>query len=256
MYKNDFNKLPFFIFPYLLGAGLLAGGVLSVPHPEQCDITSTYHVHLYTKDIGNVRIQKWLPEESLTLFYVKQEDFLPATTFDLNAYSTLDIYSLFEGKENIDYIHYQIRKNRDYMKFYYYYEETYEVEDEDGEKRQVTDTYSGWSTDPRHRGVTGKTRVYHTRYFAYKLVQRNGKLELEKSPSVDDVRTILNEYPYISESTTQEVSETFNFGRLELPYLNLEDFDPFYTPTVEDNPLENISTNKDEKIKMMEKTYW
>lgn len=254
MYRRDSDKIPFLIIPYVLGAGLFIGGMLAVPHEEQCDITSTYHVHLYTKDIGNVRIEKWLQKENDTFSYVKHDDFLPVTSFDLEVYDKLDDYSLFEGIENIDYIHYQIRNNRDYMKFYYHYEESHTEEDEDGNKRKVTETHEGWSTNPRHRGVTGKTRVYHTRYYAYKLIQKDDKLELEKSPSVDDVRTILNEYPYVGENTTQEVTEIFYFSSFELPYLNLEEFDPFYTPTVEDNPLENNTSDKN--VKMMEKTYW
>lgn len=256
MYRKDLSKLPIFIAPFVLGTGLFIGGALSVPHPEQCDITSTYHVHLYTKDIENITIQKWLHKENNTLFYVKHDNFLPVTTFDLEVYDKLDDYDLFEGLENIDYIHYQIRNNRDYMKFYYHYEETYTEKDEDGNPKTVTETYEGWSTNPRHRGVTGKTKVYHRRYYAYKLVQRDGKLALEKSPIVDDIRTILNEYPYVSETTNQEVSETFHFSSLELPYLNLEDFDPFYTPTVENNPLEDNYINNKEKVKMIEKTYW
>lgn len=256
MHRLDSNKLPFLIAPYVLGAGLLIGGALSVQHPEQCDVTSTYHVHLYTREIGNVTIHKWLNSENNTFSYIKHDDFLPVTTFDLEVYHKLDNRSLFEGKENIDFIHYQIRNNRDYMKFYYEYEESHEEKDEDGNTRIVTTEYDGWSTNPRHKGVTGKTKVYHTRYYAYKLVQRDGQLELEKSPSVDDIRTILNEYPYVSESTNQEVSETFYFSPFTLPYLNLEEFDPFYTPTVENNPLEEGYTNKEEKGKVIEKNYW
>lgn len=251
MYRSNHEKLPFLVIPYLLGAGLFIGGVFSVPKEEQCDITSTYHVHLYTQDIGNVTIKKWLHKEKNTMFYVKHDDFLPVTTFDLKVYEKLDDYNLFEGIENIDYIHYQIRNNRDYMKFYYHYEETHTKKDENGNTKTVTETHEGWSTNPRHRGVTGKVRVYHTRYYAYKLVQTDEKLVLEKSPYVDDIRTILNEYPYVGENTATEVTETFHFSSFELPYLNLDDFDPFYTPTVENNPLENTYTDQKEKIMML-----
>ncbi len=249
------EKIPFFIFPYLLGTGLFFGGILSVPHPEQCDISSTYHVHLYTRNIGNVKIQKWLANENDTFSYVKHNDFLPVTTFDLNAFYELDSYGLFEGKDNIDYIHYQIETNRDYMRFYYYYEETDYVENEDGETEEVTHIYEGWTNNPRHEGVTGKVKIYHTKYYAYKLVQNGDQLELEKSPSVDDIRTILNEYPYVSEDTNHEVTETFYFIPFELPYLNLDEITPFYTPTVEDNPLDSSSITDNAKIKKIDGLY-
>lgn len=229
------------IVPYVvsgvIGTGLIIGGIVAGPKKEQCEITNTYHVHLFSKDIGNTTINKWLQREKNTS-YTKKDDFLPTTAFDLEAFDKLDDHHLFDGIDNLDYIHYQIKHNRDYLEFYYYYEETYYVEDEDGKKVKKTDTYSGWSTNSHHRGVTGKTRVYHTRYYAYKLVYREGKLELEKSNDVDDVREILSEYPYISENTNHEVYETFYFSEFELPFLDIEDFDPFYTPTVENNPLQ------------------
>ena len=96
------------------------------------------------------------------------------------------------------------------------------------------------------------------RKYAYDInlpieVQDSTTGETTWTDTVDDVRTILNEYPYVGENTTQEVTEIFYFSSFELPYLNLEEFDPFYTPTVEDNPLEN--NTEDKNVKMMEKTY-
>lgn len=237
MYKVDRSLIPY-IVSYAVGTGLLIGGLLSVPKKEQCEATNTYHVHLFTRNIGNSTIKKWLQRENDTTFYKKNDDFLATTSFDVEAFDKLEDYHLFEGIDNIDYVHHQIKTNRDYMEFYYEYEETYYEEDEDGNKVKKTREYSGYTTNPRHRGVTGKTVVYHTRYYAYSLIYKDGNLELEKSPSVDDVREVLTEYPYISENTKHQVSQTFYFSRFELPYLDLEEFDPFYTPTVENNPLE------------------
>lgn len=239
MNKKDLEKIPYLAIPYVIGTGLFIGGMLAVPHQKKCDLTSTYHVHLYTKEIGNVKIQKWLNNESSTFFYAKQDDFLKATTLDLEVYDKLDDYNLFQGLDNMDFINYQILSNRDYMKFYYSYEETRTIKDSEGKTKTVTETHSGWSENPRHRGVTGKVRVHHKVYYAYKLVYNNKDLELEKSNPVDDIRTIINEYPYISENTNEEVTADFKFKTRELPYLNLEDFDPFYQPTIENNPLEN-----------------
>lgn len=247
MPRKNLSVVPL-IAPYAIGTGLLIGGIAFTGKKEQCEITNTYHVHLFTKDVGNATINKWVQRENNTSF-TKKDDFLPATAFDLEAFDKLDYYALFSGKDNLAFINQQIKRNRDYLKFYYYYEETYTEEDEDGNTVEKTVEYEGWTTNPYHRGVTGKTRVYHTRYFAYKLVYKDGKLELEKSKNVDDVREILDEYPYISENTTHEVCETVRFFKYELPYIDPEELDIFYTPTVENNPLSNEKPQQLKKTK-------
>lgn len=244
MYKINHNTIPHIILPYILGAGFIVGGIFSIPHQKQCNLSSTYHVHLYTKDIENVSIKKWLHKEDNTFSYIKHSDLLPATTFDIEVYDKLEEHDLFDGRNNIDFINYQISRYRDYMEFYYYYEDIYYITNEDGELEEVRTVYEGWTSNPWERGVTGKVRVIHKRYYAYNIIYNNGELELEKSEIVDDIRTVINDYPYISESTNKNVQEIFMFRSYELPYLNLEDFDPFYTPTVEDNPLENLSSSK------------
>ena len=241
MSKYDRNIVPYLV-PYALGVGLFIGGIVSVPHEEQCNLTSTYHVHLYTRNIGNVKIEKWLQKEKDTFNYIKHDELLPVTSFDLEFYDKLEDYSLFDGRDNLDFIHYQIEKNRDYMEFYYYYEEVYYEKDEEGNQVRKTRSYSGWSNNPRHKGVTGKVRIFHKRYYAYNVIYNNEEFKLQKSEYVDDIREIINEYPYMSENTNIEIYEDFRFSKFELPYLNVEEITPFYTPTVENNPL--VKTNK------------
>lgn len=234
------NSIPLAI-SYTIGASLIIGGIIGVPNPKQCDITNTYHVHLYTKDIDNVKIVKYLPCTKNDFSFTKQDTFLPATNFDLKVYNNLDYLNLFDGRDNIDFINYQIATRHDYMDFYYYYKETYTEEDSEGNIKEKTVTHSGWTINPYHRGITGKVRVNHPRYYAYKITINNNNLDLIQSDSVDDIRTIINEYPYISENTYHYVSKIFYFFPLEVPFLKLEDFNPFYSPTVENNPLENYS---------------
>ncbi len=248
-YDNEPNPIPY-IVSYVIGTGLLIGSLLAVPHKKQCDLSKTYHVHLYTREVEDAVIEKWLQNEDDTLYYTKQDQILPATLLDIKAYNTLADHDLFDGRENIDFINYQIKKNRDYMQFYYSYQDTYEEKDENGNTVTKTKNYFGWTTDPWHRGVTGWVQVYHKRYYSYNLVSNGNEFELQRSEAVDDIREIINEYPYMSESTNTVVTEDFNFYPHELPYLVLEDFDPFYTPTVENNPLE-----KDTEIKNRVKIY-
>lgn len=233
---NHRNIIPC-VIPYVIGTGLIIGGIVSIPKKEQCEITNTYHVHQFNKNIENTTINKWLQRENNTSF-TKKDDYLPTTAFDLEAFDKLADHNLFDGKDNIDFIHYQITHNKDYLKFYYYYEETHYEKDEDGNEVAKTEEYEGWTRNPNHRGITGKTRIYHTRYYAYKLIYRDNKLETERSHEVDDVREILDEYPYINESSAHEIYETLYFSKYEVPFLELEKISPFYTPTVENNPLE------------------
>lgn len=245
MYRRNYNNIIPAVLPYILSASLVVGGILSVPRKkEQCNLSSTYHVHLYTREIGNATICKWLHDEKDTFYYKKNDDLLPVTSFDLELFDKLEDYNLFDGRENIDYIHHQITTNKDYMKFYYYYEEVYYETDEKGHKKRKTMTYSGWTDNPLHRGVTGKVRVFHRRYYAYNAVYCDGKLSLNQSDGVDDIREIIYDYPYMSENTNYEVFQDFRFHKWELLNLNLEDFDPFYTPEVENNPIKQDSKSR------------
>ena len=258
MRNSNTNIIPY-VISYVIVTGLIIGGIASIPRKEQCEITNTYHVHRFSKNTENTTISRWINDEKkdndYTLkeklnkkvieclygenddSYTKEDIYLPATTTDLEAFDQLDYKDLFDGKENIDFINYQIKQNTDYLKFYYYYEDTYYKKTKNGNTIAKTEKHSGWTTNRYQRGVTGETRVYHTRYYAYKLVFENGKLKVKKSRPVDDVREILNEYPYISEDSNGEVHETFYFSRYDVLNVNVKDITPFYTPTVENNPL-------------------
>jgi len=147
MYKINRNKskrvgIPI-VIPYIVGISITIGGILSVPKYSKCDITETYHAHLFTKDINGTKIQKWLPAEN-SFSYNKSDTFIKTTSTDIKALEKLDEKNLFEGIINIDYINRQILKNRDYLKFFYRYEEVYYEEDEDGNRRERRVEHSGW----------------------------------------------------------------------------------------------------------------
>ena len=64
------------------------------------------------------------------------------------------------------------------------------------ERLCYTETHDGWTDNPDYAHNTGKVRLYHHRYFGYKVLREDNKFKLERSPAVDDVRTIISEYPY------------------------------------------------------------
>ena len=64
-------------------------------------------------------------------------------------------------------------------------------------------TETEWTSDPTDIDdgeLTGNMRDCHHMYYGYRVTRnKNGKLRLERSPLVDDILTIKNEYPYIKE---------------------------------------------------------
>ena len=58
-----------------------------------------------------------------------------------------------------------------------------------------------WTQDPTKEGLTGETRECYYVYETYKVViNSSGKYELVKSPQVEDLTTVMGEYPYIKKS--------------------------------------------------------
>lgn len=131
--------------------------------------------------------------------------------------------------------------HHDYLLFYYEYTtvESYTTTDSDGNVEIKTRTvhHDGWHSNPYDSDNTGKTRLYHHRYYGYRIVYKDGKFKVEQSPLVDDIREIINEYPYFSENCVTTVYEQFRFSEWELPYLSPEDFDIFVGPDLENKTL-------------------
>lgn len=225
----------------ILSLSLTISGLVLQKKDKKCEITSGYHTHLYEKSINDsFTIKKYLDsEKEKSHGFHKTNEYILATTEDLNVYDLLSNY--IDARDNIDYINYQIANNRDYLEYYYYYTETkivtHTYTDEDGNTEVTyetkTETHSGWSSNPRHEGVTGEVRVCHYVYRMSKLLKDNNQMCIRHSEYVDDPRELLDEYPYMTTDNTGIVTTEFKFNKHELPYLNIEDFDPYYTPSVE-----------------------
>lgn len=90
--------------------------------------------------------------------------------------------------------------------------------------------YGAWTMDPNHSTNTGEVRIRHMKYFGYRIVYKDGKYIREKSPLADDIREILDEYPYFSPNCYESVYKYFTFSKEQLPYLNMNEFDDFKQP--------------------------
>lgn len=200
------------------------------------------HVHKYVKTVdGQIKIEKYLDDEHLNVWgYNWTDNIIELTSVDERYFKTLESKDLFLGTVNWDFLYYQMLTHPDYLEFYYEYDtvETYTTTDGEGHTQTHTRIvhHSGWTQDPNYWHNTGKVRLNHYRYYAYRVVNKDGVFSLEKSKEVDDIREVLEDYPYVSEGTLTEVCEYFHFWPSQLPSLSPSDFDTFDHPDL---------TNKD-----------
>ena len=147
---------------------------------------------------------------STTITYNWEEETFEITDDDLEFYKVKG--NLFNAKDadNWYYLHSIMSTKRDYLE--------YKTE------------YGGWTMDSTCPYNTGEVRIRHMKYFGYDIVYRDGKYERVKSPLADDIREILDEYPYFSPNCYESVYKYFTFSKEQLPYLNMREFDDFGQP--------------------------
>ena len=230
--------------PYFIITTLLLSGC---GKKQECDIP-TRHVHLYTKEItNNVDIATYFDSEYLIFDgYDRNDSYLEINKKDEEIYNYFTRYNLFKGIDNWEYLYYEMANNHDYLEFYYSYytTEEYTTTDSKGNievhTRQVH--HSGWTKNPNYSHNTGETKLCHHRYYGYKIVYENNHFVLKRSKGYDDIREILEEYPYYCIDGTTIVSEYFNFSTSRLRYLKPEDFDVFNQPDLDNKTpyLNNI----------------
>ena len=207
----------------------------------KCNIPDS-HVHLYTKNINGLSLQKYLFSERVMMNgYERCPDYIVVTKEDEEVYELLD--GTFDGVTNWDYLFYQMANHHDYLKYYWEYwtTQTYTVTDSNGKTSVKTRRvrHSGWGTNPNYSANTGEVRLYHHRYFGYKVVLEDGKYKLRKSRAVDDIREIIYEYPYFSEDCITKVYSEYRFNKNELSNLSPEDFNVFEGPDLSSSKLDN-----------------
>ena len=82
-----------------------------------------------------------------------------------------------------------------------------------------------------------------------------GKIKAEYSKKVDDLREVLNEFPYVSTNFYTYVTKTYKFSPIIASHCRVQNFNDFYRPKVEDYTFENgtyVNTNNDTiKSKLM-----
>ena len=226
-------------------SGILAGTMLVTAgcgKESECTIPSR-HVHKYTRTMNNeIVIEKYLESEKLSNHsFVWNSEYIEITQDDAKLYEFLNSKGLINGIANWSYLYNVMKDNHDYLMFYYEYDtvETYTTTDSEGRTQTHTRTvhHSGWHRNAKDSDNTGAVRLYHHRYYGYRIINNNGEYKLERSPNVDDIRDIIEDYPYYNVDCTTEVYEQFKFKKSQLKELNPDDFDVFKHPKLDDDTL-------------------
>ena len=233
------SKLLNKILPYMIMSSLLLSGCGR--EKAEC-FEPNEHVHLYTKEMNDGTIvSRYQDCEYLNDHdWIWNEDHINLTHNEIGKayYDALDSKTLFDGVEYFDYLYNKMANDHDYLEYYYRYTEetTHTVTDEDGNETTYTteETRQGWSTDKTHRGNTGEVRLCHHQYYAYKPLLIDGKWKLFKSDSVDDVREVLEYYPFVGEDFSTIVTKTHFVSPFQLRTIEAIDFyDDFGHPDLE-----------------------
>lgn len=206
--------LPFLCIPFILG------GCSKV----DCDIKED-HVHKYVARTSNGTIVNYFNSEDTiymppflqvlaykSIDYYRDNEYLLATEDDLNFYKVRG--ASFKGSENWIYLFNLMKNKRDYIEYRY----------------RDSDDDPHWTTDKNKSRKTGLVRVNHYRFFGYKIVWQNGQYIKVRSPLVDDIRDIIDEYDYFDHNCYEEVYKEYNFNRSIVDSIRLEDIDEFVQP--------------------------
>ncbi|MBP3634841.1 MAG: hypothetical protein J6J17_00060 [Bacilli bacterium] len=212
-----------------------------------CEIKED-HAHLYTNDEGYCRYimdKEYLKYEG----YERNDDYILITEDEKSLYKFFDKNNLLLIEDNIDTILQNQAENKDYIEYRYSYiynqpipnymligKETYLY------YTYITTTMYSWTRDANHANLTGEQRKCHYVYTAYKIEKdENGKFVLIPSEPVDDIRKVMEEYPYIKEK-----------------YYKIVDLENGYDLDYEEGPeeeLEKIEDNLDSSKKETNKKY-
>lgn len=198
------------------------------------------HVHKYVN--RNNGVISYINSENLSYGdFDWQEEYIEINIDDQAFYEAKK--SMFYGPDNWEYLYNVMSSKHDYLQFYYEYttDDTITMVDADGNVSVFpsTTTHTGWSTNPNDSDNTGRMRICHNRFYGYNIVYNHEtkKYEKVKSPLVDDIREIINDYPYFDKECSAVVSNEYKFDRKQLPSLKLSDFNDFTGPDLENKEM-------------------
>lgn len=166
-----------------------------------CDVNVS-HAHLYINEDG---LKRYVSKEKLRFEGYDRYDSYVSIEGQEDLYKFLTKKDLLRIEDNLDIVKSTQEQQVDYTEYRYRY--TYMQPIPHTRKiGKTTTTYFtyipqirySWTSDPNHSRLTGETRLCHYVYVGYKVEKNDkGKYILVESPVVDDLTTIMGEYPYI-----------------------------------------------------------
>ena len=167
-----------------------------------CNVSGS-HAHLYKNEKGYVR---YIDKEYLTYEgYSRNEEYVDIEGQE-DLYKFLDKKDLMRIDDNLDLLLAVQETNKDYTEYRYRYTYMQPIPHTMRVGKTTTTYFTyiphtrySWTSDPNHSRLTGETRLCHHVYVAYKIEKdEKGKYVLIPSPQVDDITTVMDEYPYIN----------------------------------------------------------
>ncbi len=201
-----------------------------------CDIEDP-HAHLYTNEEGYTRYidKEYIKYEG----YTRSDDYINIEGQE-KFYKFLDKKDILRIDDNLGVILSKQEQNQDYIEYRYEYT-YYQPIPHYYTINKVTQvyytyipvTYHSWTSNPDHCNLTGEQRLCHYVYTAYKIEKdEKGKYVLIPSKDVDNIKEVMDEYPYIKEKYYKVVNPEYGY---DLDY--------------EDGPEEELSPEELEEIK-------
>lgn len=199
-----------------------------------CSITNS-HAHLYQNEQGYIR---YIDKEYLNYEGYARSDEYISIEGEEDFYKFLDKKNLMRIDDNLDLILSVQESNVDYMEYRYRYTYMQPIPHTMRVGKTTTTYFTyipstrySWTTNPERSSLTGDERLCHYVYTAYKIEKdEKGKYVLIPSEVVDDITTVMDEYPYI----TKKFYKTVNISGEELDY--------------EDGQEEELTDEKKERI--------
>ena len=129
-------------------------------------------------------------------------------------YRFMDKKNLMRISDNLDVILNTQEQNVDYTEYRYRYIYMQPIPHTRKVGKTTTTYFTyipvtrySWTSNPNHSRLTGETRLCHYVYVAYKIEKNEkGKYVLIPSEQVDDIREVMDEYPYISKKYIKVVN--------------------------------------------------
>jgi len=201
----------------------------------ECNIPER-HVHKYIGSNKKGTVVTYLDSEyktvrelyqdgnDKTFEFKRQDDYLTITNDDIGFYQIKN-EELFKGEDNWEYLYNVMASKHDYVEYCYRYDDGFGYQDR-------------WIPSNKERvDYSGKVRVYHYRFCGHRIIYKDGKWIDERSPFVDDIREIIDDYPYFQLDPYMVVHKDYTVKKSDIPKTFLDDVDEFTGPDLENKEL-------------------